>query len=131
MEVVGGELLFGVRGFLPWLAAGAFDVIMPDVKHCGGLSGLRAIGETAAAFGVAVAPHNPSGPLATIASGQALAALPGHRPLEIAWGEVDWRNAVVGGVERVENGQLHLPAGAGFGVAGITDPNHAMEGERG
>jgi galactonate dehydratase len=131
MEMVGGELLFGVRGFLPWLQAGAFDVVMPDVKHCGGLSGLRAIGETAAAFGVAVAPHNPSGPLATIASGHALAALPGHRPLEIAWGEVDWRNQVVGGAERIDNGQLVLPSGAGFGVNAITDPNWIAEGSQG
>jgi galactonate dehydratase len=119
MEMVGGELLFGVEGFLPWLRAGAFDVIMPDIKHCGGVTGLRAIGDTARAFGVSVAPHNPSGPLATLATAHALAALPGHRPLEIAWGEVPRRNDVVGGAEDVRGDRLHLPDAPGFGVAAI------------
>jgi galactonate dehydratase len=124
MELVGGELFFGVEGFLPWLAAGAFDIIMPDVKHCGGLAALRAIGSVANAAGVGVAPHNPSGPLSTLASGHALAGLHGHRPLEIAWGEVPWRGEVVGSAEIVRDGHLHLPPGPGFGVDSIANPAH-------
>jgi galactonate dehydratase len=122
MELVGGELLFGVEGFLPWLKAGAFDVIMPDVKHCGGLAALRAIAQVATASGAGVAPHNPSGPLATLASGHALAGVGQYRPLEIAWGEVPWRVHVVGGAEVVRDGALHLPAGPGLGVEAITAP---------
>ena len=123
MELVGGELFFGVEGFWPWLKAGAFDVIMPDVKHCGGLAALRAISQLAIASGVGVAPHNPSGPLATIASAHALAGVAGHRPLEIAWGEVPWRNNVVGGREHVRDGQLLIHGGPGLGVGAIHDPN--------
>lgn len=123
MELVGGELLFGVGGFYPWIAADAFDVIMPDVKHCGGMGALRAIGELAAARGVSVAPHNPSGPVSTIVSGHALAGLATFRSLEIAFGEVPWRADVVGGAEQIERGHLVLPTSLGHGIESIHDPN--------
>lgn len=116
MELVGGELLFGAAGFWPYLAAGIWDVIMPDVKHCGGLAALRTIGQMASARGIGVAPHNPSGPVATIASGHALAALPDARPLEIAWGEVPWRPNVLDPAEAIDAGVLRLRDGPGFGI---------------
>jgi galactonate dehydratase len=122
MELVGGELLFGVGGYWPYLAAGIWDVIMPDVKHCGGLAALRAIGHLAAELGVGVAPHNPSGPVATIASGHALAALPDHRPLEVAWGEVSWRPNVLDPPEAIDAGCLRLPDAPGFGIGHLAEP---------
>jgi galactonate dehydratase len=121
MELVGGELLYGVAGFLPWISSGAFDVVMPDVKHCGGMDALRSIGQLANACGVAVAPHNPSGPVSTIASGHALAGLDSFRALEYAYGEVRWRPRVIADIERVESGQLHLPDGPGLGIPDILD----------
>ena len=46
--MAGGEVLYGVSGFAP---AGpgprAVNVIMPDVKHCGGLLELVRIAATA------------------------------------------------------------------------------------
>ncbi len=64
MEVIGGERLYGVEGYWPYLAAGVWDVIMPDVKHCGGVAAMTAIARAADARGVAVSPHNP-GPVVT------------------------------------------------------------------
>lgn len=95
---------------------------MPDVKHCGGLAALRAIGQLAAGQGVGVAPHNPSGPVSTIASGHALAALPEHRPLEVAWGEVPWRRKTVDPSEAVRAGVLWLPDGPGLGIRQLAQP---------
>jgi galactonate dehydratase len=115
-ELVGGELAYGVAGVWPYLSRGALDVIMPDVKHCGGLHTLRVIADVASEQGVFVAPHNPSGPLATIASGQALAGVHEHRPLEIAWGEVPWRHELLSSAEDVSDGQLRLSDRAGLGV---------------
>ena len=54
----------GLEGFRPFLEAGIYDVIMPDVKYAGGLRELLRIGEFAAGLGVACSPHNPSGPIA-------------------------------------------------------------------
>ncbi len=60
--MAGGEMLYGVAGFAPLSRNRAVDVIMPDVKHCGGLLELTRIAAVAETDGVTVAPHNPSGP---------------------------------------------------------------------
>src|SRR5690606_24488093 len=73
--MAGGELLYGLSGFVPLIRRGAFDVIMPDVKHCGGLRELTHIAAAAAGERIAVAPHNPSGPVSTAASVQACAGM--------------------------------------------------------
>ncbi len=116
LELIGGELLHDIEGFRPYLAAGVWDAVMPDVKHCGGIAAALAIARLAAARGVAVAPHNPSGPVATAASAQVAAALPELRALEHAWGEVPWRADLVAPRERIEDGHLILPDGPGLGV---------------
>ncbi|MGI8483287.1 MAG: mandelate racemase/muconate lactonizing enzyme family protein [Thermomicrobiales bacterium] len=124
MELVGGELLFDLTGFYPWMSAGAFDVIMPDVKHCGGIAALRTIGELANARGIAIAPHNPSGPVATVASAHSLAGIGWYRPLEIAWGEVPWRSRIILPHEIVEHGHLHLPKGNGLRISDFVDASN-------
>jgi galactonate dehydratase len=41
--MAGGEVLFGVTGFADLIRRHAVDVVMPDVKHCGGLLELSRI----------------------------------------------------------------------------------------
>ncbi len=53
--MAGGEILFGTRGFAPLCHIKTVDVIMPDVKHCGGLHALTRIAAVAEAEGVDVA----------------------------------------------------------------------------
>jgi galactonate dehydratase len=116
MELIGGEALYGLAGFWPYLREGLWQVVMPDVKHCGGIGAGLAIAQAAAAAGAAVSPHNPSGPVAMAASAQVAAALPQLRHLEYAWGEVPWRATLVQPPERIERGDLVLPEGLGLGV---------------
>ena len=54
----------------------AFDILMPDVKHCRGIPELKYIAALAEAAGLQIAPHNPSGPIATAVSTQVVAAIP-------------------------------------------------------
>ena len=68
---------------------------MPDVKHCGGLLELTRIAAMAAADGVTVAPHNPSGPVSTAASVQVCAGMKNVNYLELQYGEVGWRSEVL------------------------------------
>jgi galactonate dehydratase len=117
MEALGGEHLGGIAAFWPYLAAGVWDTIMPDVKHCGGIAEAVALGRLAAARGVGIAPHNPSGPVAMAASAQVVAALPEVRALEYAWGEVPWRARLVVPPERITDGALLIPSGPGLGLA--------------
>ena len=116
-QLIGGEALFGIEGFWPYLATGVWDAIMPDAKHCGGIAATVGICRLATTRGVQVAPHNPSGPVATAASAQIAAALPVCRALEIAWGEVPWRTSLTSPAERIEQGELIVPGGAGVGIA--------------
>jgi galactonate dehydratase len=114
--MAGGELLFGVTGFSALTRNRAVDVIMPDVKHCGGLLELTHIAAMAGADGVKVAPHNPSGPVSTAASIQICAVLGNFNLLELQWGEVPWRAEVLNPPEVFKDGSISVPDKPGFGV---------------
>ena len=115
-RMAGGEFLFGIEGFARLCRERAVDVIMPDVKHCGGLLEARKIAAVAELDGIAVSPHNPSGPVATAASAQLCAGLPNFEILEMQWGEAAWRGDLVDPPERFENGSIAVPDGPGLGV---------------
>ena len=115
--MAGGEVLFGVAGFAGLARTKAVDVIMPDVKHCGGLLELTRIAAMADADGVTVAPHNPSGPVSTAASVQVCAVLRNFRLLELQWGEASWRSEVLNPPEQFVKGSIAVPSRPGFGVA--------------
>lgn len=114
--MAGGELLFGIAGFTPIIRRRAFDVIMPDVKHCGGLLELTRIAAAAAEEGIAVAPHNPSGPISTAASVHVGAGARNVNFLELQYGEVSWRPDALVPAERFVDGRLQVPDRPGFGV---------------
>ena len=114
--MAGGEILFGTRGFAPLCRDKTVDVIMPDVKHCGGLLELTRIAAVAEAEGVEVAPHNPSGPVSTAVSIHACAVLPNFRVLELQWGEVGWRGEMVSPAERFVRGTISVSERPGLGV---------------
>jgi len=114
--MAGGEVLFGVAGFAALTRTRAVNVIMPDVKHCGGLLELTHIAAMADADGVAVAPHNPSGPVSTAATVQVCAGLRNFRLLEFQWGEAAWRRDLLEPAEQFVNGSIAVPSRPGFGV---------------
>lgn len=116
-EMAGGETLFQTRGFAPLCRSQAVNVIMPDVKHCGGLLELTHIAALAALDGIAVAPHNPSGPVSTAASVHVGTAIRNFRTLELQWGEVPWRGEIVEPPEVFQNGEIAVSDRPGCGVA--------------
>jgi len=111
LPIATGERLIGAAAFVPFLEAGAADFYLPDVKHIGGIGELRALAELSRDRGVWITPHNPSGPISTLASASVLASVPHAAPLEFAWGEVGWRPTVLDPPERIEDGALVLPSG--------------------
>jgi galactonate dehydratase len=114
--IAGGEVLFGMKGFAPLCQRRSVDVIMPDVKHCGGLLEMTRIAAMAAVNEVTVAPHNPSGPVSTAASVQICAGMINFRILELQWGEIGWRSQLVTPEERFHEGAIHVPERSGFGI---------------
>lgn len=113
--IASAESVFGVEGFTPFTAERSVDVIMPDVKHCGGILELNEIAASARMRQVLVAPHNPAGPLSTAATAQAASTWPNFYILEYAWGEVDWRAELLSPAERIEEGHLVLSQEPGLG----------------
>lgn len=114
--MAGGEMLFGTEGFRPLCTRRAYDVIMPDIKHCGGIYECLMISNMAAQRGIRVSPHNPSGPLATIASAHVCAAARQVDMLEFQWGEVDWYGQLLDPPLAFEKGELLPTTEPGLGV---------------
>ena len=90
-----GERLVGVGAFRDLLAARAASVIQPDITHCGGLSEARRVAALAEAYRVAMAPHNPQGPVSTAASLEFGFATPSYVICETVHADVPWRADVV------------------------------------
>ena len=116
-KVAGGEFLFGVNGFKPLCEASAVDIIMPDVKHCGGVWEAMKISAFAEAHGIKVSPHNPSGPISTAVSASLCAGIPNFDVLEYQWGERDWRNTLVDPTEAFIDGSVIISDRPGFGIS--------------
>ena len=116
IPVATGERLRTLTDFDRLLTQAHVDYILPDVKHVGGISGLKKIATLAAARNVMVTPHNPSGPVATAASVQCMASVPNFAILEYAWGEVDWRASLIDPPETIVDGFIEVPSRSGLGI---------------
>jgi galactonate dehydratase len=86
-----GERLVGVHAFADLLARGGCSVVQPDLTHCGGLSEARRIATLADVHRVALAPHNPQGPVSTAASVELGLATPSYVICEAVTEDVPWR----------------------------------------
>ena len=113
-----GERLVSQHAFRELLEKRACSVLQPDITHCGGLSEARRIAAMAEAYRVALAPHNPQGPVSTAASLELGFATPSYVICESVHLDVPWRADVVKeGFSVEENGRIvrpnHLP---GLGI---------------
>ncbi|MEX1021399.1 MAG: mandelate racemase/muconate lactonizing enzyme family protein [Litorilinea sp.] len=115
MPTASAESIFGMEGFRPFFQRHIVDVLMPDVKHDGGLMETKRIAGAARMCQLLVAPHNPAGPLATAATAQVISTVSNFSILEYAWGEVDWRADLLDPPERIEDGYLVLSQEPGLG----------------
>jgi galactonate dehydratase len=113
-----GERLVGASAFDELLSKGACSVIQPDITHCGGLTEARRIAALAEVHRVALAPHNPQGPVSTAASIELGLATPSYVICEAVTGDVPWREEVASGSHPVDPaGMLARPSGRpGLGV---------------
>jgi len=118
MRLAGGEKLVRLAAFAPFIAAGAYDVMMPDIKYVGGLAEALRLAKRLQAAGIAFSPHNPSGPVAHAASIQLCAAAPALDRLEMQWNESPLFEALVDpSLPTPQNGSVNVPLESpGIGV---------------
>jgi galactonate dehydratase len=116
-RTAGGETIAGADAAQAMCAAGLYDVLMPDIKYAGGFSGMLAIARVCAAHGVAFAPHNPTGPIAHVASIHACAAAPAALILEHQWNESPlFASLVSDSLPPLVDGAFVVPTVPGLGV---------------
>ena len=111
----------GERLYTKWDYAGLFPLqavalIQPDIVQAGGLLELKKIAAMAEAHYVGFQPHNPYGPICTVASLHLDACTPNFLIQE---GGLDpwYQDAVVGDFPKQKDGFLPLPEGTGLGIA--------------
>ncbi len=115
MATAGGENIHGVTGFYPYVKAGAVDIVMPDVKYCGGMMELKKITTLAEGAGLLSSPHGPASPVGNAAAAHVIATSSNVEIFEFSFGEVPWRSELVYPPEEVVGGRLTVSGRPGLG----------------
>ncbi|WP_426518830.1 mandelate racemase/muconate lactonizing enzyme family protein [Diaminobutyricibacter sp. McL0618] len=117
MPIAAGERAYSRLDAKPLIDRGAVHVLQPDVVHVGGIAETLAIAAMAETSFIAVAPHNPNGPVATAASLVVDMIAPNFMIQEMMapW-DVPWRHEVVRGGSEVVDGYISPSDRPGLGV---------------
>lgn len=109
------ESLYGRRQFRPFFEQQSVDVAIIDVAWNGILESAK-IAAMADAYEINVAPHNFNGHIGSLMSAHLCVAIPNFRVMEIDIEDVPWKDNLVSTPPLIENGELLIPTGAGWGV---------------
>lgn len=116
LQWAGGETTSGIPILVNQMQQQAYDVLMPDVKHCGGVSTLKTLIPLAEAMGRKISLHNPSGPISTAFSAHLTTLCRHPLPLEFGWEPTNERANCVSPAEPQLKGKYHLSDRPGIGV---------------
>lgn len=106
----------------PFCEAGAYDVVMPDMKYIGGILEMERTAAECDLLGIEVSPHNPSGPICHAASLQVSGWLGAFDMLELQFNESPLFDSLVGApFAEISDGFAQLPRGFGVGVRLVDD----------
>ena len=112
-----GERLIGLQEFEPIFHLRAIDIAQPDLNHCGGLLEAKNIASAASVANIAVAPHNPNGPIAGAAALHFAASTPNHIIQEVMDRSVPWYADVISTSPIKRNGSYwEIPSTPGLGI---------------
>ena len=116
IPIAGGETLTRRQAFQPWLEAGAFDIVQPDVTKVGGISEERRIAWLAQDHGIRFIPHGWNTALGLAADLQLASAIPGTDLVEYLVGSPYIDGITNGGWPLDADGMLAIPDGPGLGT---------------
>jgi len=117
IALAGGEGIFVIEQARAMCTTKLYDVLMPDIKYAGGYRGMLAIAELCSEHGVQFSPHNPTGPIAHLASVHLCAASPTLLWLEHQCAETPLFDALAGGcVAPLVEGAFVVPDAPGLGA---------------
>jgi D-galactarolactone cycloisomerase len=116
VPIAGGEVLTRRQSFQPWLQAGAFDIVQPDVTKVGGLSEARRIGWMAEEHGIRLIPHGWNTAVGLAADLQLASALPNTEFVEYLTGSPFIDEMAADGWKIDAAGTLPIPDSPGLGI---------------
>jgi D-galactarolactone cycloisomerase len=116
VTIAGGEVLTRRQSFAPWLTAGAFDIVQPDVTKCGGLSEQRRIAQMAVDNGIRFIPHGWNTTVGLASDLQIASAFAGTDMVEYLTGSPFIDGLRAGGWQLDADGMLAIPDGPGLGI---------------
>ncbi len=117
VPIAGGEVLTRRQSFQPWLQAGAFDIVQPDVTKVGGISEERRIAWMAKENGVRFIPHGWNTAIGLAADLQLASAFPDTDLVEYLTGSPFIDEIAAGGWQLDADGMLPIPDKPGLGLA--------------
>jgi galactonate dehydratase len=117
VPIATGEGLFNRFEFKQLLDQKGAAIIQPDVMHAGGVTELRKIANVAEAYGVEVAPHQCSGPIAHMASMATMSVCRNFLIHECEGADNDLYLEMTEGTYPVQkDGVVRLPDAPGLGI---------------
>jgi galactonate dehydratase len=131
-KLLGGQVHEKRHGFRELLERQAVRIVQPDIARTGGVTEFKKIAAMADTYYVPVAPHNPNGPVCTIASMHACFSIPNFLILEFFEpDEAIFREIVVSGW-KADKGVVYPVTAPGLGV-NITEDflrKHRFDGSK-
>jgi D-galactarolactone cycloisomerase len=116
LPIAGGEVLTRRQAFAPWLQAGAFDIVQPDVTKVGGISEERRIGWMAQEYGARFIPHGWNTAIGLASDLHLASAFPDTDLVEYIDGS-PYVDEIVTEPWRLDDaGMLTIPDGPGLGI---------------
>ena len=126
-KLVGGEEFYGVNKFYTLIENNFLDIVMPDIKYCGGIEEAMNIGiKLESISDECFSIHCPSGPISLAGSAHVTSALSSKLPLEHAVFEIEDRHKFVYPDENIKNGVYIFNDNFGIGVV----PNFSKENKQ-
>ena len=126
-KLVGGEEFYGVNKFYTLIENNFLDIVMPDIKYCGGIEEAMNIGiKLESISDECFSIHCPSGPISLAGSAHVTSALSSKLPLEHAVFEIEDRHEFVYPDENIKNGVYIFNDNFGIGVV----PNFSKENKQ-
>ena len=117
VAIAGGEVLTRRQSFTPWLRAGAFDIVQPDVTKVGGISEERKIAWLAEENGIQFIPHGWNTALGLASDLQLASASKRTDLVEYLTGSPFIDEIVDTRWQLDSEGYLAIPDGPGLGVS--------------
>ncbi len=118
-----GEDMYLAESFEPLLAAGALDMVHPDLLTCGGILETKKLGELAAKYGASMALHCCESPIAAIAAAHMATASENFFALEHDSFDSPWWEDLLNGPVKpmVQGGFITVTDAPGLGIDSLNE----------